>query len=87
MGTFDRNYLGPWQGALGWRCGASVAERNAATAHKNPAFGGPNRPVGEAGITDDPVATYGVRIDGNDIQNVKPQAADAILPARALNRE
>ncbi len=41
--------------------------------------------MGEGGITDDPVATYGVRIETNAIQIAQPLAAYAILPARALN--
>ncbi|MDP2620213.1 MAG: hypothetical protein Q8P46_08550 [Hyphomicrobiales bacterium] len=34
------------QARLAGRCGASVKSRNTATAQKNPAFGGPNRPTG-----------------------------------------
>jgi len=34
------------QARLAGRCGASANSRNTATAQKNPAFGGPNRPTG-----------------------------------------
>ncbi|MDP2619662.1 MAG: hypothetical protein Q8P46_05735 [Hyphomicrobiales bacterium] len=33
------------QARLAGRCGASAISRNTATAQKNPAFGGPNRPI------------------------------------------
>ncbi|MDP2621712.1 MAG: hypothetical protein Q8P46_16320, partial [Hyphomicrobiales bacterium] len=50
---------------LAGRCGASVKSRNTATAQKNPAFGGPNRPTGfVAALARYPVSRVAPRLPG-----------------------